>query len=115
MRTFARIMLLLTVLSVEAQAREFIVSVKGNNSNPGTPKLPLRTIQRAADLAQPGDTIIVRAGIYRERVDPPRGGTSNSKRIVYEAAPGEKVVITGLDRITNWVRVQKGVWKTTLP
>ncbi len=75
----------------------------------------MRTIQRAADLAQPGDTIIVRAGIYRESVSPPRGGTSNSGRIVYEAAPGEKVIITGSDRIRNWIRVRNGVWKVTLP
>ncbi len=115
MRTLARIILLLTLLSADVHAREYFVSVSGRNSHPGTAELPLRTIERAADLAQPGDTIIVRAGTYRERVDPPRGGTSNSKRIVYEAAPGEKVIITGSDRMRNWMRVRNGVWKTTLP
>ena len=37
---------------------------------------PLKTISAAAELAQPGDTITVHAGVYRERIDPPRGGTS---------------------------------------
>jgi hypothetical protein len=33
----------------------------------------LRTIQRATDLAQPGDTITVHAGTYRERINPTPG------------------------------------------
>ena len=79
------------------------------------PAAPLRTIQRAADLAQPGDTVTVHAGVYRERVNPPRGGESDTKRIVYQAAPGEKVVITGSEEVKNWEKVQDGVWKATLP
>lgn len=47
-------------------------------------------------MAQPGDTILVAAGVYRERVKPPRGGTAESP-ITYKAKAGEKVVITGLD------------------
>jgi hypothetical protein len=74
---------------------EFHVATNGNDSNPGTLAAPLRTIQRAADLAQPGDTVTVHEGVYRERVNPPRGGHSDAIRIVYQAAPGEKVVIKG--------------------
>ncbi len=54
-------------------------------------------------------------GFYRERVSPPRGGTSDAKRIVYEAAPGEKPVITGAEPVKNWVKVQQDVWKATIP
>ena len=73
------------VLATAANAREYHVGADR----------PLKTISAAAELAQPGDTITVHAGIYRERVTPPRGGTSDRKRIVYQAAPGEKVIITG--------------------
>ena len=45
-----------------AQAAELYVALTGNDTSPGTPAAPLRTIQRAADLAQPGDTIPVHAG-----------------------------------------------------
>ena len=96
------------------QAATFHVAPSGNDANLGTPTAPLRTIQHAADLAQPGDTITVHEGIYRERIRPPRGGTSDSKRIVYQAAPGEKVVIKGSEAVTNWVNVQKDLWKATL-
>ena len=82
-------------LAAFAPAAEIHVSLKGRDSNPGTPSAPLRTIQRAADLALPGDVITVHAGVYRERIVPPRGGSSEAKRIVYQAAPGEKVEIAG--------------------
>ncbi|MGH7952307.1 MAG: right-handed parallel beta-helix repeat-containing protein [Limisphaerales bacterium] len=94
---------------------EFNVATNGNDSNSGALTSQLRTVQRAADLAQPGDVIIVHQGIYRERVSPPRGGESDTKRITYEAAPGEKVVIKGSEVVTNWVKVQDNVWKATLP
>jgi hypothetical protein len=96
-------------------AAEFHVAITGSDADPGTQTAPLRTIQRAADLAQPGDTVTVHAGMYRERVNPPRGGESDTKRIVYQAATGEKVVITGSEEVKNWEKVQDGVWKATLP
>ena len=86
---------LIIALGLGTYAAEFHVAVNGNDSNPGTPAAPLRTIQRAADLAQPGDVITVHEGVYRERINPPRGGESDAKRIVYQAAPGEKVEIKG--------------------
>jgi alpha-N-arabinofuranosidase len=103
------------VLTVVAQATTFHVATNGSDANSGTETAPFRTIQHTADLAQPGDLITVHGGIYRERVSPPRGGTSEAKRIVYQAASGEKVVITGSEEAKNWVRVQEDVWKMTLP
>jgi len=95
-------------------ATEFHVAINGNDGNRGGRDAPLRTIQRAAELAQPGDTITVHEGVYRERITPPRGGTSDRKRIVYQAARGEKVEIKGSEQIKNWVKVQDDVWKVTL-
>ena len=64
------------------------------DNNPGTPEEPLKTIGAAAELAQPGDTVLVRAGIYREWVAPPRGGKKDAP-IVYQAASNEHVFIRG--------------------
>jgi len=94
---------------------EYHVALDGSDTNPGTRAAPLRTIQRAADLAQPGDVITVHAGVYRERVDPPRGGTSDTQRIVYRAAPGEHVEIAGSEVVRGWQRVRGDVWSVTLP
>jgi len=76
---------------------------------------PLASIQSAAQLAQPGDTIIVHSGIYRERIDPPTGGLSEEKRITYMAAPGEQVEIRGSGIIKGWKWQRGQVWMVTLP
>ncbi len=97
------------------QAKEFHVSPDGNNKNRGAAGEPLKTIQAAANLAMPGDVIIVHEGVYREWVNPPRGGKSDIERITYKAADGEKVVIKGSEMINNWEPVNKNVWKITMP
>ncbi len=114
MRANCLIFLLTVALSASASSTEYQVGKEGDDANPGTPKAPLRTIQRAAELAQPGDTVTVHAGIYRERVSPQRGGTSERKRIVFRAAPGEKVEIKGSEVVKGWEKVQDGIWKATL-
>ncbi len=96
-------------------AGEYHVATSGNDANPGTSAAPFRTIQKAADTAQPGDVITIHQGIYRERVNPPRGGESDAKRIVYQAAPGETAEIRGSEVVRNWAKVQDDTWKVTLP
>jgi alpha-N-arabinofuranosidase len=103
------------VFAAGARAANFHVAPRGNDAGPGTPSAPFRTIQHAADAAQPGDVITVHEGVYRERISPPRGGKSDRKRIVYQAAPGEKVEIKGSEVVTNWVKVQDDVWQAKLP
>ena len=98
-----------------ASAKEFHVSVKGDDSNQGSASKPFKTISAAARVAQPGDVITVHQGTYRERVNPPRGGESDSRRITYQAAKGERVEIKGSEVITNWAKVQEDVWKVVLP
>jgi hypothetical protein len=64
------------------------------DTHPGTLEQPLLTIQRAADLVQPGDRIRIHGGIYRETVRPPRGGEPG-RPIVYEGDPEGKTIIRG--------------------
>jgi hypothetical protein len=95
-------------------AAEFHVSPMGNNGNDGSPAHPFQTIAAAALKAMPGDTVLVHAGTYRERVDPPRGGEAG-KPITYAAAPGEKVVITGSEAVKGWEKVSGDTWKVVIP
>jgi alpha-N-arabinofuranosidase len=106
---------LLCAATCAAHASELHVATTGDDKQPGTSAAPLRTIQRAADLAQPGDTIIVHQGIYRERINPPRGGISDDLRITYQAAPGAKVEIKGSEIVKGRSKVQGDVWEVTLP
>ena len=96
-------------------AREIHVSTKGRMQASGSMDEPLSSINQAAYVAQPGDTVIVHEGTYREYVRPPRGGTAENNRITYRAAAGEKVILKGSERITTWQREGDGVWKVELP
>ena len=109
------IIILLTIAVSVVSAREYHVSKKGNDLNNGTASKPLQSISAAARLARPGDVITVHEGIYRERINPPRSGKSDNKRIIYQAAPGEKVIIKGSEVIKDWQKVQNDTWKVTIP
>src|SRR5436189_6368777 len=62
---------------------------------PGTRARPFRTVNKAAQVLQPGERVVIAAGIYRECVRPARGGTSPAQMISYEAAPGAEVIVKG--------------------
>ncbi|WP_316817574.1 right-handed parallel beta-helix repeat-containing protein [Pedobacter nyackensis] len=90
--------------------RKYHVSVNGNDANNGSSSSPLKTITAAAGKAMPGDVIVVHAGIYREQITPPRGGNSDTERIVYQAAKGEKVTIKGSEVVKGWQRQAHDTW-----
>lgn len=107
--------LTITLTACSLYAKEYHVSTTGSDGNKGSKSKPFKTISAAAQIALPGDVITVHEGVYRERVNPPRGGTSDDKRIVYRAAKGEKVVIKGSEMVKNWEHVENDTWKATLP
>jgi hypothetical protein len=65
---------------------------QASDDNPGTEDLPWETIQHAADVAQPGDTIIVFPGSYG-RVTIREGGTA-SRTVTYKgvSVPDQSLV-----------------------
>jgi len=73
------------------------------DSNPGTKELPFLTINKAAQVLRPGERVVIMTGVYRERIDPARGGAGPDKMISYEAAPGSKVIVKGSRVVkTGW-------------
>ncbi len=71
--------------------REFYVNCEsGNDTDNGTLKNPMKTIQNAVDSSLPGDTIIVEPGICNERI-------TFSKWKVY-GLPGKKLTIKAQQR-----------------
>jgi len=106
--------LTITLTACSLYAKEYHVSTTGLDGNPGSKSKPFKTISTAAQIAQPGDTITVHEGTYRERINPPRGGTSESKRIVYRAAKGEVVIVKGTEVIKGWQKQTNGAWLVTI-
>ena len=115
MNAFKLLATLLVIPFAVIRATELHVAVTGNDAGSGSQAVPYRTIQHAADLAQPGDIVTVHEGVYRERVNPPRGGESDAKRITYQAAPGENVTITGSEAVKGWMKAENDTWKVILP
>jgi len=77
---------------------------KADDNGPGTKARPFRTINKAAQLLQRGERVVIASGVYRECVRPARGGTSPSQMISYEAVPGAKVFIRGSEVLKDgWV------------
>lgn len=105
----------MAVTARNALGREVHVAKTGNDRNAGTLDRPFLTIGKAAAVAQPGDTVTVHAGTYREWVKPPRGGSDENRRIVYRAAAGEEVLVKGSEQITSWVHQGDGIWSVELP
>ena len=71
----------------------YYVSTAGNDSTgTGTESLPWKSIQKAADTVFPGDTVMVQAGLYNERVKVKRGGADNS-RVTFRSAADWKVMV----------------------
>ena len=98
------------LLASAVRAETYHVSPTGDDAAAGTAAAPFRTVQRGADASQPGDTVLVAPGVYRERVAPPRGGTEG-KPIVFRAAELRKAVIKGSEVWKpEWRQERDRIW-----
>jgi alpha-N-arabinofuranosidase len=102
-------------MTTDGSSAEYHVSVDGSDDGDGSSADPFGTVSAAAEIARPGDIVTVHEGTYRERVDPPRGGESDDRRIVYRAADGADVTLKGSERVTGWEHVRDDTWQLTLP
>lgn len=104
---------LLLLLPLQLLAADYYVSQTGSDSNPGTLSQPFATIQKAANTATAGDTIYLRAGVYRESVTFPNDGTSGAP-IRLTNYNSERAVISGADPITGWTNESGMIYSATM-
>ncbi len=73
------------------------------DTNPGTQAQPWKTIGKAAGLLKPGDTVFVKAGVYRELVILSKSGTP-ADPITIEVFPGDegKAIINAAEPVKTW-------------
>jgi len=98
---------LILVMQVAAAATYHVDANNPNaaDSNAGTEDHPFKTIGAAAKMVQPGDTVLIKEGTYREslRLKPP--GDSNQP-ITFRAAPGARAILSGADLLDGWKKCQ---------
>jgi dienelactone hydrolase len=102
------------------------VAPDGNDANPGTTEKPIASLFRARELArvQPRTApvkVVLRAGTYRLssplELTAADGGTEDAP-VTWNAAPGERVILSGGVPITGWKTTTvngKTAWSVTLP
>ncbi|MDR2654552.1 MAG: right-handed parallel beta-helix repeat-containing protein [Oscillospiraceae bacterium] len=94
---------------------QIYVSASARRNGTGSKEAPFQTISRAADIARPGDEVIVAPGVYREWVNPKNGGSSDDCRIIYRSEVKGQAVISGAEPVKNWKNYTGGVWLARVP
>ena len=74
---------------------DYYVTPGGDDANPGSESQPWATIQHAADVLTPGDTVYVRAGTYHEDVAIHVSGSDTGGNIIFRNYPDETPVLDG--------------------
>jgi len=78
----------------------FVSASSGSDSNAGTELQPLRTVAAAVSKATTGQTVVVRAGTYHERMF-----IGATKQLTIQPYPGEAVWFDGSVPVTSWTAV----------
>jgi parallel beta-helix repeat protein len=85
---------------------DYYVAPTGSDANPGTSASPFRTIQRAADVAEAGDVILVRNGVYTGSsstvVAIRRGGSASGGYVTFRAENRGGAKLDGRDNTSEW-------------
>ena len=98
----------------QADAAQLFVSPTGSDAANGSLATPFQTINKAVSLAQPGDSVELRAGTYREQVNALRSGAAGSP-ITIENYNGEQAVVSALDVVPGpWSAQGHGIYATTV-
>jgi hypothetical protein len=73
----------------------------------GYPAVPLASLAKACAVAEPGEAIVLRGGVYRETLRP-------RNDVTVRGMVGELVAISGADLIEGWKRETDGSWSAPL-
>jgi hypothetical protein len=76
-------------------ATTYYVATTGNDASAGTLAAPWKTINHAAQVAAAGDTVNVRAGLYKEFVTVAHSGSASAGFITFQNYAGEAPIVDG--------------------
>jgi len=107
MRTLLQLVLAGCVMAGYSNATVYYVDTQGDDSNPGSGDAPFRTLMRGVVAAGPGDTVVVRDGVYGHENAVTAGDTPDG-----EASP---VVLVNSGTPDAWIVIMaEHKWGATL-
>ena len=83
----------------------YVATNGSDTTGDGTQSKPWRTIQKAANNVDPGETVLVRAGTYSESVVMERSGTA-SNYITFMPYQSEQVILNGNGTRSNLITIE---------
>jgi hypothetical protein len=98
----------------EDMTGKIFVSPQGKDDNPGTKEKPYATLRKAGEVAQPGDTVLLRGGEYTETLSPSQSGLPG-KTIRFARYADEKVSLIAGKLIHGWQPAGDGVYVADCP
>ena len=105
----------ITVTTVPNAWNALFVSGTGSDSNAGTMVAPFKTITAAIPMMNPGDTLFVRSGTYRETVVVSKSGSAGAP-LTIAAYNNENAVISGADVVSGpWTVYNGQIYQITMP
>ncbi len=111
MKKFAALLAVLVSLVIcsDAGAVTYYVAQtdpKASDDNSGAEAVPWKTVTRSLKTLQPGDTVYIKKGTYREYIvlspTTVTGGKSYAPMLSFIAFPGDQVIIKGSNVLAGW-------------
>lgn len=99
--------ILIAWIAMAAHGKTYHVSPGGDDAGPGTANTPWRTLAHATAAVQPGDTVHLGPGIYREAISLKRGGRGPDATVRFVGGVG--VVLDGREVDANHGFYAKGL------
>jgi len=100
------LLVIILISAFSANARTYYVAKNGNDNQSGSEASPWETINKAGYSLTAGDTVLIKQGIYKERVKVVVSGTAD-KPIVFRNYKNDEVIIDGA---TIWLYGWGGVF-----
>ncbi|OEK09374.1 hypothetical protein A8C32_11685 [Flavivirga aquatica] len=103
------IVFVFSLIFSQLNAKDYYVSTNGKDSNNGSLRSPFKTIQKAADVMNPGDICHIFGGIYRETV------VVKNNNVTFKNYNNEEVTVSGTVKLKNWTSYKNGIYKANYP
>ncbi len=79
-------------------------AVGASDANSGLEARPWKTLTKAASVAGPGDTVLVRSGTYAQTLKPLKSGTA-AGRLTFKARGGDSVTLDGQNLLSTGINL----------